>query len=68
MCQFIFGDEENILMYIFIPYVLCGISFLFPLLNSSFFLFLYSKFPFGTLIYFLSFYVVTKCTPNKIPA
>jgi hypothetical protein len=29
MCQFIFGVEENIFMYIFIPYVLCGISFLF---------------------------------------
>ena len=29
MCQFTFGDEENVFMYIFIPYVLCGISFLF---------------------------------------
>jgi hypothetical protein len=29
MCQFTFRDEENIFMYIFIPYVLCGISFLF---------------------------------------
>jgi hypothetical protein len=29
MFQFTFGDEENVFMYIFIPYVLCGISFLF---------------------------------------
>jgi hypothetical protein len=29
MCQFTFGVEENIFMCIFIPYVLCGISFLF---------------------------------------
>jgi hypothetical protein len=36
MCQVTYGDEENIFMYIFIPYVLCGLSFLFPLLNSSF--------------------------------
>ena len=29
MCQFTFEVEENIFMCIFIPYVLCGISFLF---------------------------------------
>jgi hypothetical protein len=28
MCQFTFGDEKNIFMYLFIPYVLCDISFL----------------------------------------
>jgi hypothetical protein len=45
MCQIIFGDKENIFMYIFIPYVLCGIPFLF---FSKFLEFpLDSKFPFG---------------------
>jgi hypothetical protein len=31
-----FGDEENIFMYMFISYALCGISFLSPPLNSRF--------------------------------
>jgi hypothetical protein len=35
MCQFTFGVEENISMCKFIPYVLCGISFLFKTLFSS---------------------------------
>jgi hypothetical protein len=67
MCQIKFGDEENIFMYIFISYVLCGISFLSPLLNSRFSL--YSKFHFGTLIYFFSydFYIVTRCTQKWKP-
>jgi hypothetical protein len=34
MYQIKFGDEKNIFMYIFVSYVLCGIYFLSPLLNS----------------------------------
>jgi hypothetical protein len=38
ICQIKFGDEEkNIFMYIFISYVLGGVSFLSPLLNSRFY-------------------------------
>jgi hypothetical protein len=39
MCQFTFEVEENIFKCIFIPYVLCGISFL-----SFFFKTLYSNY------------------------
>jgi hypothetical protein len=45
MYQIKFGDEKNIFMHIIISYVLCGISFLSPLLNSRILLDL--KFHFG---------------------
>jgi hypothetical protein len=50
MCQFTFGDEENIFMYIFIPYVLCGISFLFIFKT------LFSNLGFSPTLELLSYY------------